>query len=113
VLADYPDFESFVMRGLADPRVAHYCHFRPQVWFLQDFSGRLRPDFIGRFERLDQDFEQVARRLGRSMELPVLNRTPGPASQNRQSLFSAPMAVRTLEYYQADVEAFGYALEDV
>ena len=58
---------------------AYLHHEAPSVLasqrrLLVDSSGRIGADFVGRFERLEQDFASVCERLGIDAALPHLNR---------------------------------------
>lgn len=68
-LSDVPTFEEFILR-LRDPRylreVKRYVHFRDQMDWIS-IPGRGVMDFIGRFESLEADFQNVCDRLGRSV----------------------------------------------
>lgn len=46
-------------------------HFRSQYTFITDVSDDLVADYVGRFERLTEDFEEIAGKLGvHGVELP-------------------------------------------
>jgi hypothetical protein len=52
----------------------YYGYFvRPQHDYLYDLQGNCLVDFVGRFERLDEDFETVARRVKLNTTLPHEN----------------------------------------
>jgi hypothetical protein len=95
-------FEAFV-RGL--PSHVTHVHFRPQTYWLSDATGRLLPDFIGRFETIEPDFRQVADRLGLSADLPVVNR-----SRHRpyREHYSAETRDIVASIYRRDIDAFSY-----
>jgi hypothetical protein len=75
LLARKYDFNTWVLREF--PRPAwndQYCHVLPQYDFVHDQDGRLLVDFLGRFENLTHDFQQVCRRLRLPSEvLPRIN----------------------------------------
>jgi hypothetical protein len=44
---------------------------KPQTYWLKDFSGKIDLDFIGKFENLEKDFEEVCKELNLSnVQLP-------------------------------------------
>lgn len=105
VSTDYPTFESFVLRGLNDPRIPVVR--KPQVTYLQT-AGR-SADFIGRQENFAEDLQAVCRRL--SVEAPAAhevhrNRNPNPVDY--RSAYGADMRDRVGELFRRDVEAFDY-----
>ncbi|MFM8497706.1 MAG: class I SAM-dependent methyltransferase [Planctomycetia bacterium] len=56
-------------------------HFRRQVDFLRDRSGRIAIDLLVPFERLDAAAPHVACVIGRPFTLPRVNETPGAREQ--------------------------------
>lgn len=82
--------------------------FLPQVDWLQNADGVIDIDFIGRFERLNADFTEIARQLGSRATLPHMN-----ASQHRHySSYYTPAATELVRtWFAADIEAFGYEFE--
>lgn len=102
----YPTFERFVHEFL-DARTIHaYYHFVPQHCFLEARRDACAPDFIGRFEALDEGFRHVASRLGVATELPQLNRS---GAREHRSAYTAAMWNRVGELYREDCDRFGYS----
>ncbi|KXO06411.1 hypothetical protein [Marinobacter excellens] len=63
-------------------------------------------DFIGRFESLDADFQNVCDRLGlRDLSLPQLRAGTG---QDYRKAFTAEMVDIVGDIYQRDIRALGY-----
>lgn len=100
-------FETFVREGLVDPAVLRHIHLVPQTEWLT-IDGRIAADFVGRFEKMGDDFREVCRRLGRDVTLPHHN-----ASRHRdyRTCYDDATAARVGEVYRTDVEAFGYSFE--
>ena len=69
------NFRDFVLHRMPAPGWNDdYRHVMPQYDMLHDSNGRLLVDFVGRFERLQQDFDEVCQRLGiDDSELPHRN----------------------------------------
>ncbi len=62
---NHKSFKDFVMNKLPPPgRGDKYRHIMPQTEMLYDKDGNLLVDFVGKFEHLQQDFEQVCKHLG-------------------------------------------------
>lgn len=104
-LAAYADFDDFVRRGLALEAVRSWVHFRPQTDFICDGEGKLLMDFVGRYERLDQDFAVVAKRLHRPVALPVINASRRSAYADYYTPETRDLVGR---FYGADIAAFDY-----
>jgi hypothetical protein len=104
-LARYPDFGSFVRGWLNEENIWSWVHFIPQSHFILNEKGAVMVDYLGRFERIDEDFAYVAQRLGSDTQLRRTNE-----SNHRQ--FAAYYDEDTREIvrrvYARDIEAFGY-----
>jgi len=109
-----------------DPHLDAFRHLAPQVRYLYDRTGRLCVDFVGRFERLQDDFARVCERLGiPDPSLPHANAARPERARGRVMLrLRARSAARRDSYlryydprlrdvvgerYAEDIEAFGYA----
>ena len=80
--------------------------FRNQIEYLTDSSGRILVDFIGRFERLQSDFDMVGKRIfGAPVALRKLN-----ASKHRHysQYFTPRLVEKVARRYERDIAAFGY-----
>ena len=69
------DFKTYLLNHLPKPSwTDRYIHTIPQYDFLFDDSGNLLVDYLGKFERLEKDFDEVCRRIGISqVTLPHKN----------------------------------------
>ena len=122
-------FKFCFCRNPYDRAVSHYFYarkrhpdkFSPSVSFL-DFTrtlgdyGRLFRtqkyyvneivfDFIGRFERLEEDYRHVAKTIGSDAELIQDNRTK---HEHFSSYYDYESAYHVATFYQEDFERFGY-----
>jgi chondroitin 4-sulfotransferase 11 len=109
VLSQYADFEDFVLRWLRPGTQWPEPHFRPQHEFLE-LGGRIVMDFVGRVERIQNDFATVSDRLGIPAQLERLN----PTVEKKESLGSYysndAVERRVREVYAKDFELFDYPL---
>lgn len=100
-------FDEFVRAVAAIPDDDADTHFRSQHTFVTSDDGALAVDFVGRYERLADDFGFVERTIGLpSLELPRLQ-----AARTRVShaaLYTAETVQLVAERYARDVELFGY-----
>ncbi len=69
------DFKTYLLNHLPKPSwTDRYIHTVPQYDFLFDDSGKLLVDYLGKFERLQKDFDEVCHKIGISrVTLPHLN----------------------------------------
>ena len=103
------DFRRFVGEGLA-PLQAEVPHLLPQHLWSHD--GLSRPlDFIGRFERLEADYAEIARRLGLDPTAPLPHLR---ASRRRPypEYYDADSRAVVAQVYARDIALYGYRFED-
>jgi Sulfotransferase family len=108
VLEHARSFEEFIMRcteEIVDPDGRKYI-FRNQTDYLVDENGAVMVDYIGRFERLQECFNEVSCRIGRlPVELPRVNASHHAAYTE---YYTPAMAVTVARHYARDIEVFGY-----
>lgn len=79
--------------------------FIPQIEWLIDTKGEIDVDFVGRFEQLQSDFDEICRRIGRSASLPHAKRS----NRDHYRAYYNEVTTRIVgEYFTADIEQFGY-----
>lgn len=84
--------------------------FRNQIDYLCDESGELIVDFIGRFERLQDDVDQVTRRIGIDrVVLPHVNRSD---HKNYRQYYTHETAALVADRYRRDLSVFAYRFSD-
>ena len=81
-------------------------NFLPQLDMIEDGSGKVAVDFVGRFEALSEDFRIVARRTGLARDLPHAKKV---AHRNYRDYYESETRAIVAERYRKDVEFFGYA----
>ena len=96
-------------RNFSTWRFRDNYHFRPQCRWITDAVGNLAVDFVGRFERLQDDVNAVCHRLGAPpVELPVLNRSSHGPYLN---YYSDETREIVADLSREDIAAFGYLRE--
>lgn len=100
----------FVKRWLNPRSARSEIHFVPQIEFLRRVPwGPVEVDFVGRFENLAEDFEEVCRRLGVFADLGHVNRTSSSASEEgSRSAYDREAMEIVAEVYRDDILTFGY-----
>jgi hypothetical protein len=103
----FPDFDSFVKGWLCGDNALRQIHFVPQWQFLVNAVGRLDLDFIGRQERLAEDFAVVCQRLGLKISLEHINRSE---KSTKSAVEACSESARKIIYdvYRRDYELLGY-----
>jgi hypothetical protein len=111
---------AFVTRNhgefLADPHrvMDHFARnppwqhvlFRPQCTFIADDRGALLTDYVGRLEKMQQSYDEIAARIGiASSQLGTVN-----ASKRRdyRAYYTPPLIDAVARLYAKDLELFGY-----
>ena len=88
-------------------------HFMPMHLMLRDSEGVLQVDFVGKYENLEKDFEQVEKMLGVDpTPLPHKNKRKGkPKRRNTpwRELYTPELIDKVFDLYAVDISVFGYA----
>lgn len=104
-------FEEWVIRAYGERDPAYYDRpqmFMPQYRWLGDQEGRQLVDFVGRFERLHEDFAEVCRRIGVEASLPHLKKS---VRRDFRELYSAETRDLIARRFEGDIERYGYEFE--
>jgi hypothetical protein len=98
-------FAEFLQSADELPLIARW-HLASQSFHLTDENGELMVDHIGRFERLQQDYDRICDLVGLERNtLPHLNR----GHRRHYSTFYGPRTLNLVErMYREDIERFGY-----
>ena len=104
-------FTEWVRRAYAERDPVYYDKprmFMPQLDWLSDASGGLLVDFVGRFERLQADFDAICARLGIEAPLPH-ERSSGKGDY--RSFYDDATAEIVADCFARDIERFRYGFE--
>jgi hypothetical protein len=108
VLTHARNFEEFLLR--CDDEIVDSDGrkniFRNQLDYLIDDDGAVIVDFIGRFERLQEDFDAISRRLGRAPT--ALARSNASEHATYTAYYTPATAEIVARRYARDIERFGY-----
>ncbi len=111
----FETFESF-LRHKFDPHRPFEYFFEASrqllSHYITDHEGRVIVDFVGRYERLHQDFEEACRRGGiPQIKLPH-KRHSRERKKDYRSYYDDVTAELVARHYARDIELFGYAFDD-
>ena len=104
-------FKEWVRRsyGENDPRFYDQPKmFMPQLDWISDEHGAVIVDFVGRFERIAEDFAVVCEKLGRHAELPHLKET---TRSDYRRLYDDETAAIVGRWFLKDIDYFHYSFE--
>jgi len=83
-------------------------HFRPQRFILEPFP---EPSFIGRFEKLSEDWSKVAEIIGAKVKLPYLNKAG--SRRPYKSYYDTETRVLAEQWLKEDLVEWDYTWEDL
>jgi len=78
--------------------------------FLHDRDGRCLVDYIGRFERIGEDFKTICEKIGIEAELPHVNASK--RKRDYHSYYTDETRDMVADLFQSDIEKFGYSWDD-
>ncbi|MFC1688858.1 sulfotransferase family 2 domain-containing protein [Pseudomonadota bacterium] len=122
-------FRDFVLNKLPKPGWDDdYRHVMPQYEMLHDSDGNLLVDYVGRFETLQDDFDRICEQLKiPDSRLPHRNKSDKKSrdlkrtvrnllfmngenrKRSRADFYDDETREAVAEYYQKDIETFGYS----
>jgi hypothetical protein len=83
-------------------------HLKTQTYWLKNTSGKIDLDFIGRFERLEEDFDQVTAALGLAdTSLPHVLKAKEKV--DLEEVYDESTRRLVQEAYSEEIELFGYS----
>ena len=111
----HDSFEDFLSWKL-DPGRSYQYHIDTSIGlqtdYLVDLHGNVIVDHIGRYERLEQDFDEICRRIGVSgLSLPHKRRAGDRKSDYRRYYTDATTEL-VATHFRRDIEILGYAFDD-
>jgi len=76
--------------------------------YVTDRSGALIVDFIGYFERVDEDFAKVCAKLGVTAKLPQANKS---SHRDYRSCYTPELRDKVAKHFRRDIELFKYTFD--
>ena len=104
------DFREWVKLSYRDRHSFYYDNprmFMPQLDWIADSQGCVLVDFVGRFERLQDDFSEVCRTLDLEASLPHVKST---RHDSYRDYYDGETAQVVAECFDRDIVHFGYDL---
>jgi len=113
-LGGHEDFEGF-LRWKLDPERPYQYHvdtsIELQTDYLIDLRGELVVDFIGRYERLEEDFAEVCRRIGIGQRGLAHKRRATDREKDYRGYYSDETAELVATRFKRDIELLGYGFD--
>ncbi|GAA5315041.1 MAG: hypothetical protein AseanaTS_02450 [Candidatus Pelagadaptatus aseana] len=104
----FSDFNDFVEHWLSPENIYKQMLFVPQLDFLTNSTGAIGVDYLGRFETIESDFDEISKKLKIKSNLP---RNNVGTKVDYRILFSDKSAEKVAEIYRQDISAFGYKFD--
>lgn len=113
-LGGHDDFKEFLRWKLAPDRPGQYhldTSIQLQSDYLVDLHGNLIVDYIGRYERLEQDFSEACSRIG--IPAPALphRRQASDRSADYRRYYDDESATLVADRFAPDIEQLGYRFD--
>jgi len=104
----YPDVVAMCERcGDFGTFIREYAMYVPDMTsHLVDDSGNISVDFVGRFERLHEDWNKVGAKIGLNLSLPHENRSE---HEHYRKYYTAETRRIVEQQFARDIELFGYS----
>ena len=109
-LAEFDNFNDFVIQWLNMANIRKHIHFRPQHEFVCDSRGRLLIDYLAYFETLEEDFRRIARHLKINAEIGQHNTNPG---LHYRDIYNDRSRDIVAQIYSTDIQLFGYDFDGI
>ena len=106
-LKDKMAFDEFVdWIQYSSATCVHSSPHRYQLDWFVDPNGNMLADFIGKFERLEEDWAFVAKKLGLNENLP--HQRPNPRARHYTEYYTPRTRDVIANKFKVDIERFGY-----
>lgn len=100
------DPQGTMRRILFELRPMEHVHFQPQYTLLTNDAGALEMDFIGRVERMQDDYDAVCARIG--IPSRALEKVNSSRRGDYRQYYDQALVEGVAELYRGDLERFGY-----
>lgn len=108
------DFGEFI-RWKLDPERPYQFHVDTSIElqsdYVLDLHGKMRVDFVGRYERLQQDFDSVCGRIGVPARLLPHRRQATDRASDYRSYYNDATAEMIADRFETDIRLFGYTFD--
>lgn len=111
-LSKFSDFEGFVLSLQNEnqaQKILKFVHFIPQYLFIYDQESRKKVDFIGRFENIENDFDDIKTKLNIDTNLLHLRKS---RSGKYQKAYTKQTKEIVGGLYKEDIKLFNYKFGD-
>jgi hypothetical protein len=104
-------FKKFVKSVHSIPDRKANPHFISQYSFLTNKKGELIPDFIGKFENLEEDYKKAMKKIGIKNPPKLPQKNKSKRKKDWREYYDKETKKLVYERYKKDFELFGYDKE--
>jgi len=108
IVGKYAGFDDFVRMWMCKENIENHIHFIPQHRFIENQYGVIDIDYIGRFETLQSDINEVSGRLKDFLSPVVLEEINSSDRGDYRGYYSSEAKKIVEDLYSRDVSEFGY-----
>lgn len=108
-LSNYPDFDTFVKKWLNKTNIWKWPHFHPQYHYILDKREKVKLDFIGYFENINDDFNYITTRIGINRTLTSSNRSNHISYIDCYNDETKDIVAKV---YEEDIKLLGYSFDN-
>ena len=101
----------FMRQALGNTRFRQRVLVRPQYRLLTDDNGTLMMDYVGRYETLQDSFDEICRHIG--LAPSKLTRKNASVHRSYECYYDKTLKQAVAEHYRKDFELFGYDAEKI
>lgn len=109
-LAEFHDFNDFVLNWLTPERLYSHVHFWPQQRFICDRKGKILVDHIAYFENIDDEFKYLSNCLNLPNRLTHTNKSD---RINYTEAYTEEAIEKVRLLYRPDIELLGYSFDNI
>ncbi|MEH6467611.1 MAG: sulfotransferase family 2 domain-containing protein [Porticoccus sp.] len=108
IIRKYEGFDDFVRKWMCKENIENHIHFIPQCYFIENQHGVIDIDYIGRFETLQSDINEIVG-SNKGFLLPVILEEINSSSRGNYKDYYSPESKKIVEaLYSRDINEFGY-----
>lgn len=107
IYEDMP-FKEFVKAISSIPDNEADRHFKSQCFFLMSKQGKLIPDFIGKFENLEEDYKKICKKIGIKNPPKLPHKRKSIRKKTYKDYYDEETKKLIYERYKKDFQFFGY-----
>ncbi len=108
-LSNVKDFNDFVMNWLTEEKLNSHIHLRPQHKFICDRKNKPIIDYIGYFETIQEDFDNISNKLGLTNK--NLKHTNASKRAGYREIYTQDSIKKVYDLYKFDIVSLGYQFD--